>query len=211
MPSSPQVVNGAYSRRVVSSVNRAPGRCPTSARALLLSLSVVMLLGGLATLSHAQVISRPAVPEKIRAPAGETLVLVARASGSQIYVCQRAASPKDRPRWTLKAPDAQLHDRSGAVIGHHYAGPTWQHADGSKVSGHVAAQVDSPEAASIPWLLITATDHSGTGVFTAVNSIQRIHTKGGQPPPASACNASTLDAEKRSSYTADYYFYAAAK
>jgi hypothetical protein len=174
-------------------------------------LAQVMALGGLAALAHAQAISRPDVPEKIRAPAGEQLVLVARASGAQIYVCQRAALPQDTPRWTLKAPDAQLHDRSGAVIGHHYAGPTWAHTDGSKVSGHVVAQIDSPDTGSIPWLLITATDHAGAGVFAAVSSIQRIHTKGGPPPPATECNASTLNAEKRSSYTADYYFYAAAK
>jgi Protein of unknown function (DUF3455) len=173
--------------------------------------ALVMVLGGLATLSQAQPISRPDVPEKIRAPAGENLVLLAHASGSQIYVCQRAASSDGALRWTLKAPEAQLRDQSGAVIAHHYAGPTWKHKDASTVSGHAVAQIDSPDAASIPWLLITATDHAGSGVFAAVSSVQRIHTKGGQPPPASECKASTVNAEKKSRYTADYYFYAAAR
>ena len=171
-------------------------------------LSQAMILVGLATLSHAQAISRSDVPDKIKAPAGEKLVLSARASGSQIYVCEQAATSDSKPQWTLKAPEAQLRDRSGAVIGHHYAGPTWKHTDGSEVLGKAVAQIDSPDAASIPWLLITATGHAGSGVLAGVKSIQRIHTKGGQPPPASDCNASRLNAEIKSSYTADYYFYA---
>jgi FtsP/CotA-like multicopper oxidase with cupredoxin domain len=168
-------------------------------------------LVGLATLSHAQTIPPPDVPGKIKAPAGEKLVLVARASGSQVYVCQQASSQDGKSQWTFKAPEAQLRDQSGAIVGHHYAGPTWKHKDGSEVTGKVVAQVDSPDATSIPWLLLTANGHGGTGVLTDVNSIQRIHTNGGQPPPASDCNTSTLNAERKSSYTADYYFYASAR
>jgi hypothetical protein len=173
-------------------------------------LSQVLTLVGLATLSHAQAISRSDVPDKIKAPAGEKLVLVARASGSQIYVCQQASSSDGKSQWTLKAPEAALRDQSGAVIGHHYAGPTWKHNDGSEVSGKAVAQIDSPDPASVPWLLVTAARHSGSGVLSDVKSIQRIHTKGGQPPPASDCNASRLNAETKSSYTAEYYFYAPA-
>lgn len=174
-------------------------------------LSQVALLVGLATLCRAQAISRPAAPDRISAPPGEELVLVAHASGSQIYVCRQASSSDGKPQWSLKAPEAQLRDQSGVVIGRHYAGPTWEHNDGSKVSGKAVAQIDSPGATSIPWLLVTATSHSGTGVFAGVDSIQRIHTNGGRPPATSSCNASTLNAEKKSRYTADYYFYTPAK
>jgi hypothetical protein len=177
---------------------------------LIIRLSRAVTLVGLATLSHAQPISPVDVPEKISAPAGEKLVLVARASGSQIYVCQQASSSGSKSQWTLRAPEALLHDQSGAVIGHHYAGPRWKHKDGSEVSGKVVAQIDSPDAASIPWLLITVTGSAGTGVLTGVNTIQRNHTQGGRPPPASECNTSTVNAERKSSYTADYYFYAPA-
>jgi hypothetical protein len=172
---------------------------------LTVRLLQVVILVGLATLSHAQPISPVDAPEKIRAPAAEKVILVARASGSQIYVCQQASGSK--AQWTLRAPEALLRDQSGAVIGRHYAGPTWKHKDGSEVSGKVVAQIDSPDAASIPWLLITVTASAGTGVLNGVHSIQRIHTRGGQPPPASECNTSTLNAERMSSYTADYYFY----
>ena len=151
--------------------------------------------------------SRPDVPEKIQAPAGEQLVLKVHASGSQIYTCQQGTDGKFA--WTLKAPEAELRDDQGKIIGNHYAGPTWKHNDGSEIKGKAVARVDSPDANSIPWLLVTVIGHSGNGVLSRVTSIQRIHTKGGQPP-TSACDASS-NAEAKSSYTADYYFYAPAK
>jgi hypothetical protein len=136
-------------------------------------------------------------------------VLQADASGSQIYVCSPGADGKSQ--WTLKAPEADLRDRKGILIGHHYAGPTWKHNDGSEVTGKLVARVDSPDSDSIPWLLLTVTSHSGDGVLAHVTSIQRIHTKGGQPPPAAGCNGLKQNVEVKSGYTADYYFYAPAK
>jgi hypothetical protein len=153
--------------------------------------------------------SAPDVPDQIKAPADEKLVFRAHASGAQIYVCQQGADGKSQ--WTLKAPEAQLHDPKGAVVGHHYGGPTWKHNDGSEVTGKASAKADSPDPDSIPWLLITATGHSGAGVFAPVTSIQRIHTKGGHAPAAASCDSAKLGAETRVPYTADYYFYAPAK
>ena len=111
----------------------------------------------------------------------------------------------------MKAPEAELHDQQGAIIGRHYAGPTWKDNDGSEVTGKAAAKVDSPDPDSIPWLLVNVTGHSGDGVLSRVTSIQRIHTKGGLPPPAADCNTSKQNLEVKSSYTADYYFFAPAK
>jgi hypothetical protein len=164
---------------------------------------------GLITFAHAQDVSRPDVPEQIKAPANETVVLRALASGSQIYTCQQGTNGKYA--WTLKAPEAELRGAHGAVIGRHYAGPTWKHNDGSEVTGKAVARIDSPDADSIPWLLVTASGHSGTGALSRVTSIQRIHTHGGQPPPAADCNASKQGAETKSSYTAEYVFYAPGK
>ena len=97
------------------------------------------------------------------------------------------------------------------MIGRHFAGPTWKDNDGSGVSGKAAAKVDSPDANSIPWLLVTATGHSGEGMLSHVTIIQRINTKGGMPPPASDCNAAKQNVEVKSPYTADYYFYQPSK
>jgi hypothetical protein len=111
----------------------------------------------------------------------------------------------------LKAPEAELRDQQGALIGWHYAGPTWKDNDGSEVKGKAVGQVDSPDSDSIPWLLVTITGHSGNGVLSRVTMVQRIHTKGGLPPPAADCNTSKQNFEAKSRYTADYYFYAPAK
>src|SRR5271157_1351145 len=169
----------------------------------------VAVLIGIATLASGQGVSRPDVPDKIKAPAGEEVVLQVQASGSQIYVCQPGTDGK--LAWVLKAPDAELHDQRGAIIGRHYAGPTWKHNDGSELTGKAVARVDSPDSDSIPWLVVSVTAHSGDGVLSRVTSIQRIHTKGGLPPPAADCNTPKQNLEVKSSYTADYYFYAPAK
>lgn len=164
---------------------------------------------GVVTLAPAQDVERPDVPEKIKAPANELVILRARASGSQIYTCQLDKDTKYA--WTLKGPEAELRDAQGVLIGRHYAGPSWKHNDGSEVTGKAVARVDSPDSDSIPWLLVTASGHSGDGVLSHVTSIQRIHTHAGQPPPAADCNASKQGAKTKSSYTAEYVFFAPGK
>jgi hypothetical protein len=165
---------------------------------------ILLILVAPFQLAMAQRPSRPEVPEKLSAPASESVILQTHATGSQIYVCQ--AGPDQKLIWALKAPEADLSDSHGTVIIKHYAGPTWHHNDGSEVVGKVVARQDAPEANDIPWLLLTAASRSGNGVLTQVTSIQRIHTKGGQPP-SSGCDDSHRGAESKSPYSADYYFY----
>ena len=145
------------------------------------------------------------VPETLKVPAGQELIFHARASGSQIYVCQPGADQK--PAWTLKAPEARLFDARGKEIGSHYAGPTWKHKDGSEVTGKVAARQEAPQADSIPWLLLNANTHTGDGMLSRVLSIQRLHTRGGQPPATATCEESKRGSEVKVPYSADYYFY----
>lgn len=186
---------------------------PTAA--LLLGMAVLILgtsLAGAQAKDSQQDSSQkempPDVPDAIQAPAGEEVVLLAHATGSQIYTCQASADGKIS--WTLKAPDAELHDRKDKVIGQHSAGPSWKLKDGSEVTGKAAAHVDSLDGQSIPWLLVKVVSHSGNGLLTNVTTIQRVRTHGGQPP-AEGCDAAHRDAETKSSYTADYYFYAPVK
>ena len=149
---------------------------------------------------------KPNVPNAIQPPAGEELVLMVRATGFQIYVCRPDADGK--PAWTLKAPEAELFDEQGNVIGKHFGGPTWQLNDGSQITGKLVAKVDAPDATAIPWLLVTVTGNSGIGKLSGVTSIQRINTVSGLPPAASECSESSGEVEFKSSYSADYYFYA---
>jgi hypothetical protein len=150
---------------------------------------------------------RPDVPDNLKAPAGETVILATHAKGVQIYVCQASDQKAD---WILKAPDAELADETGKTIIHHSAGPTWKHIDGSEVTGKVIAKHDALKSGAIPWLLLSAASHTGQGIMSRVSTIQRIHTEGGMPPDASKCSASANGQESRSAYSADYYFYAAA-
>lgn len=152
-------------------------------------------------------IPRPVVPDNLKAPASEEVILVGHATGVQIYGCEAGADQKFA--WVFKAPDAELTDSDGKKIIHHFAGPTWKHNDGSEVVGKVAAKADAPKPDAIPWLLLTAASHMGTGVLSRVTSIQRIHTDGGVAPGANTCDASANGKEARIAYKADYYFYAA--
>jgi hypothetical protein len=136
-------------------------------------------------------------------------VLQVHATGSQIYTCQQGADGK--MGWTLKAPDAELHDAKGKVIGHHFAGPSWKLNDGSTVTGKAVGKADSPDPNSIPWLLVNVVSHTGEGALSKVTSIQRINTKGGQPPTNNQCTSANQAGEAKTPYTADYYFYAPGK
>jgi hypothetical protein len=174
-------------------------------RLLFSLLALASLIFGTALANAQTKDSPPQVPDAIQASAGAEVVLLAHASGSQIYTCQPGADAKFG--WILKAPEAELRDRNDQVIGEHSAGPTWKLKDGSAVTGKAAAHVDSPDSGSVPWLLVNVVSHSGKGMLDNVTTVQRVHTHGGKAP-AEGCDASHRDAETKSSYTADYYFYA---
>jgi hypothetical protein len=152
---------------------------------------------------------RPEVPDALKAPVGEDVILSAHATGVQIYFCQ--ANTERMPAWVLKAPEAELTDAGGKVIIHHSAGPTWKDIDGSEVTGKLVAKQDAPKPGAIPWLLVSAATHTGEGVLSRITTIQRIHTEGGMPPQVTDCNPAKNGVESRSSYAADYYFYAPAQ
>jgi hypothetical protein len=166
----------------------------------------VIAASGMLLAAQCQAQERPEVPESLKAPVGERVILAAHATGVQIYVCQAGAEQKFG--WVLKAPEAELADSTGKKIVHHSAGPTWKHEDGSEVKGKVVAKQDSPKPDAIPWLLLAAASHTGEGILSRVTSIQRIHTEGGLTPAASTCDASANGKESRIAYSADYYFYA---
>jgi hypothetical protein len=106
----------------------------------------------------------------------------------------------------IESARRELFDGQGVLIATHYAGPTWQSVDHSAVTGKMAASVPAPDSKSIPWLLVSAANHSGLGVMGGVLSIQRVNTQGGIAP-AAGCDAAHAGAETRASYTADYRFY----
>ena len=143
-------------------------------------------------------------PPQLQPPPTEQLLLQVHAKGDQIYTCKGDAA---QFAWTLKAPDAQLFDKDGKPFGKHFAGPSWEAPDGSRVTGKAVANAPSPDADSIPWLLVNIVGHEGAGVLSRATAVQRLNTRGGKAP-ATGCDASHGGQEVRVAYSADYLFYA---
>jgi hypothetical protein len=167
------------------------------------------------SLAAAGCVTKPAAPaapypSALEVPAGQTVTFKAQAKGAQVYACKPAADDAAKFSWQLTGPDATLYDDAGNPIGRHFAGPTWESADGSSVVGEVKAKADSPDGNSIPWLLLSAKSNTGDGVFAKVQSVQRLNTVGGKAP-ADGCDAAHADAEQRVQYQASYWFYSAAQ
>ena len=145
----------------------------------------------------------PPAPRALRPPKGEVLLLHLVGKGKQIYVC---TSTNAAYAWKLKAPDASLFSEAGVAAGRHFAGPTWEAKDGSAVTGKLVASVPPKKRDDIPWLLLQAASHSGKEIMTKVESVQRLHTRGGVAPSA-GCAAAYENEEASVAYEADYYFY----
>src|SRR5258706_14096449 len=163
-------------------------RCGMKARSAIsiLDASLLALLGGCASIG-----AGPLVPDALKVPESQTLSPRTHATGVQIYECKADQDDPTKFEWSLKGPEADLFDHSGRKIGKHYAGPTWESNDGSKVVGEVKARDDGPSASAIPWLLLSAKSTSGSGAFSRTQAIQRLYTVGGKAPPA-ACSKGQL-------------------
>ena len=153
-------------------------------------------------------ITTPAVPAQLRAPAGQSAFVEALATGVQIYECASRPGESSTFAWTFRAPEATLSDRSGRALGKHYAGPTWESLDGSKVVGQAKASDPGPDPTAIPWLLLTPKSASDAGTYSRTASIQRVRTVGGIAP-SQRCDAGNATQIARVPYTATYYFYRA--
>jgi len=171
-------------------------------------LSSAALAAVLASCPTPNLAAAPDIPEQLRVPAGGVLSLETHATGVQIYECRAGKDDPTRFAWMFKAPEAELFNSAGKEIAKHYAGPTWEANDGSKVLGELVARDSGPSPTAIPWLLLSAKSTAGTGIFSQTQFIQRLHTVGGTAP-AQGCHRSQVGKEVRVPYTADYLFYAA--
>ena len=158
------------------------------------ALALLLLSGSLVSASAAET----PLPDAIAAP-GETVVLTAHAEGAQVYECKAGADGK--PAWAFREPIATLM-LDGKTVGRHYAGPTWEHSDGSVVVGKSAASVPGATPNDIPWLKIDVVSRRGSGILSGVTTVQRINTQGGNFE--GACDK--IGATHSAPYSADYVF-----
>jgi hypothetical protein len=157
-------------------------------------------------LVEAKAFLAPEVPDALMVTPAEEVAVSMFAEGVQIYQCKASANDAAKYEWAFVAPEAVLYDSAHNEMGKHYAGPTWEANDGSKVIGEVLARADAPTAGAIPWLLLNAKSTEGEGAFGDVTSIQRVETTGGQAP-AAGCDQAHDSEEVQVPYTAIYHFY----
>jgi hypothetical protein len=146
------------------------------------------------------------VPDKLKPQSNESLAMIVRAKGVQVYECRAKKDQLDAYEWAFVAPEADLFDVSGNRLGRHYAGPRWESTDGSIILGTLRERADAPLANAIPWLLLSAKSVGAEGSLSKVTSIQRVNTAGGVAPIA-GCFQTAVGTTARINYTADYYFF----
>ena len=145
------------------------------------------------------------VPSAINPAADQTIKSSLQGIGVQIYMCNATATGF---AWTFVAPQANLYNDDGKLVGTHFIGPTWQGNDGSTVVGAKAAGA-TVDASAVPWLLLNATSHAAIdGRFSDVTSIQRLSTVGGIAP-TNPCDSSNTGSIAQVPYSAQYVFYKA--
>jgi hypothetical protein len=142
--------------------------------------------------------------QSIEVEAGNEVAFHTYAVGVQVYRWNGAS-------WAFVEPVANLYADKGfrGQVGTHYAGPTWESNSGSKVvSRRVQGTGCTPDANAIPWLKLETVTADGPGIFGGVTFIQRVNTTGGVAP---AAPGTFVGEEARVPYTAEYFFYRAAK
>ncbi len=164
-----------------------PVRC---VRALLLWPLALLVLQSDAAL--AQMPAASAAPDA-------TPIVTLHAVGAQIYQCKAGSDGK--LTWAFREPIAALI-ADGQTVGRHYAGPTWEHNDGSAVTGKVVAHAPGATANDVAWLKLEVVSRRGSGMLSAASIVQRTNTSGGAL--SGACDAA--GALRSVPYSADYVF-----
>jgi hypothetical protein len=145
-------------------------------------------------------------PDALKPDAAQAPLETLAARGVQIYECRTSKDNPQAAQWVFVAPEANLYDAQGRLIGKHYAGPHWESNDGSKVVGSVKAKADAPQTGAIPWLLLATRSDGPSGDFAKVTSVQRLNTVGGIAP-ANGCTTATVGQGARVPYSADYVLF----
>lgn len=148
---------------------------------------------------------QPTTTDSTLPPAGAHLIHLTEGHGVQIYACERQGTEFE---WVFEAPEAKLFDLSThKQVGTHGAGPVWTWEDGSSVTGQILVKSPSPDPASIPWLLLSATpSEEHVGALSEIHFVRRSDTHGGDAP-STGCDVHHVGQSLRVPYTATYSFY----
>lgn len=159
-------------------------------RISLLSLTIAALCCGSAAMAQ--------VPAPVDVTGAKTIATF-QGVGAQVYECKAGSDGK--LTWSFREPIAALID-NGKTVGRHYAGPTWEDVDGSKIVAKASGNAPGATADDIPWLKLDVTKHAGRGVLSNVTTVQRLNTHGG----ALSGGCDKAGDFKSVAYTAAYVF-----
>ena len=151
---------------------------------------------GVGLLTAAQLSAQ--VPSAIAIP-NLPIAAIFHAEGAQVYECMRTSDGK--LVWQAREPTATLIF-DGSTIGRHYAGPRWEHVDGSTVRAKSVSSAPGTTEDDIPWLRLDVVDQRGSGMLSGVTNVQRINTQGGVA--RGACDEAGRF--RSVPYSADYVF-----
>ena len=170
-----------------------------------LTIGAAAVLAACAASPMMMKIDNAALPEPVRVPAGQKLMMTTSGVGEITYECREKKDTAGQHEWVFVGPVATLYGADRKSVGKYYAGPTWEAADGSRVTGkQVAVAPASP--GNIPLQLVKAEPAMGVGAMSGVSYIQRLNTKGGVAP-SMACDAMGKGKRQVVAYEADYLFY----
>jgi hypothetical protein len=198
---------------------------------------LAMALGSVAQAqpAFAEGFTAPPVPANLDVEDGNILFLKGEAKGTQNYVCLPTATGFS---WTFFSPTATLFFRIKLPGGDfrqqiitHFLSPnpdeantpraTWQSSfDTSAVWGRLRPNGSSTDTnfvapGAIPWLVLdvvgTERGPAGGDLLAHTTFIQRLNTSGGIAPSTGCSAATNVGAIALVPYTADYFFYKAAR
>jgi uncharacterized protein DUF3455 len=149
----------------------------------------------------ARAVSIPGIAEAVKPPPGSRPIgAYVVSAGTQNYTCVVPTDAAEGGYTGTSVPEAQLIGTGGRI--HHFAGPTWQSLrDNSLVTASKDGQAD--RAGAIPELRLKVTSHSGSGILTKADYINRLYTSGGVAPGGS-CTAGQV---VKVPYKAVYVFW----
>ncbi|MFF5297281.1 DUF3455 domain-containing protein [Paractinoplanes globisporus] len=147
--------------------------------AVVAAVGAVSYNASAAEVTDARSVAVPAIATIIKPPPGSRPIgAYVVTKGTQSYTC---GADGVYPT-TTSVPEAQLIGTGGRI--HHFAGPSWQSLrDGSLVTA-VRLQ-SSPREGAIAELLLQVNSHSGKGILSKADYINRLYTSGGLAPAGS--------------------------
>jgi hypothetical protein len=153
------------------------------------------------TAPDARSVAIPVVPTEIKPPAGSRPIgAFVVTKGTQNYTCVVADGAATGAYTGPSTPEAQLIGTGGRI--HHFAGPTWQSLrDNSAVTA--ARDKSKNRDGAIPELLLKVNSHSGAGILTNADWINRLYTSGGVAPTGACAAGQTVQVP----YGAVYVFW----